>query len=372
MKKTKVLIDGAAFENNSQIGIWRLFFEVMSRTASEVDYTLLLSSEPLQPLPRNVRVMSWSKRYDPESRRRHYRRALDWPLVRRIERDYRDAIWHSTFFTADPRRNCLSVVTVFDMIAETGYAIGPYLAQRNLKIAAIANANAILAISNTTAQQFKRFFPGSSLKTQVIRLGHEHLTVVPSATVSAVTESKNYCLFVGGRYAYKNFCGMVEAVGMSEWPSHLHLVVVGAPFDDAEKAWINAVGVSEKIEHVGKVSDEQLAMLYQRSDGFVFPSLMEGFGIPILEAQAGGTVPLLSDIPVFHEVGGSGALYFDPHSPPSIAATVSRLLDPAVRNSLLQHAAANLQRFSWDDAAKLTLKCYRSLFSRDLRPVNHS
>ncbi len=360
----KVLVDGVSFENNSQIGIWRLFYEVMSRTSQEVDYTLLLSSEPLQPIPEGVRVIPWITRYDPASRIRHYRKWIDWPKTSLLERRFKDAIWHSTFFSADPRRQSLSVVTIYDMIAEVGYAIGPYLAQRNLKSAAVKSADVILAISETTAQQFVRFNPASASKVHTIPLGHEHLNKTTSGKLVVLPDTKPYCLFIGGRYAYKNFCTLVEALSRPEWPSHLNLVVVGAPFDDAEKAWIDAVGVASKLNHVGKISDDQLAAYYRKAECFVFPSLMEGFGIPILEAQAAGTVPLLSDTPVFREVGGSGAVYFDPHSPGEIANCVRSIADAKSRLSILENAANNLQRYSWDETAKVTMACYASLRAR--------
>ena len=82
------------------------------------------------------------------------------------------------------------------MIAEVGYAIGPYLVQCNLKSAAVTSADVILAISETTAQQFVRFNPASASRIHTIPLGHEHLNKTTSGKLVVLPDTKPYCLFV--------------------------------------------------------------------------------------------------------------------------------------------------------------------------------
>jgi glycosyltransferase involved in cell wall biosynthesis len=367
MGRPRVLIDGVAFETATRIGIWRLFYEVISRTSADIDYTLLLNGKAAQPIPTGMKVWKIGPRYDRDSRRDLPLKILNWPLEARLKRQFGDAIWHSTFFTLDPRRKTKVVVSLYDMIAETAYSIGPYFEQRRSKTSCLNQANAVLAISQTTAKDCMRFFPQVAPLVRVVHLGHEHLTFNSASQQSNRQTLGDYCLYVGGRYAYKNFSTLVEAVGTTEWPQRLKLVVVGSPFDDAELAWIRANKVGDRILNIGNVSDHELATIYQQAHCFVFPSLLEGFGVPVVESQFARTVPVLSDICIFREIAGDGAIYVDPFSPRSIATGVGKALLPDTCNNVLEYASRNFVRFSWETAAAKTVECYEDVFADSQR-----
>ena len=285
MSSIHVLIDGIVFENDFQIGIWRVFYETMRRTSKDIQYTLLLSRKPRQPVPEGVQVQQSSHRGKWRRFNLLERLRRKQSIRRLLANRFRDAIWHSTFFSIDPRHAQRSVVTVYDMVAERYFHLGPdwAAAQHERQSAAILRANQILAISNSTAADISKFFPDSCGKITVMPLGSEHIERVH---LEADLSSPNpYSLFIGNRDYYKNYVVVVEALASARWPNGMSLKVVGAPFSEMEKSLHNFFNVADKIEHVGHVSDAELSRLYQKAICFLFPSLAEGFGLPLLERK---------------------------------------------------------------------------------------
>jgi glycosyltransferase involved in cell wall biosynthesis len=359
MEKPKVLIDGVVFENRNQIGIWRVFYETLNRLASEVQFYVVLERDPENQLPPDVRVIRSDHRRRIRRRSKYYDQWRRNRSVRSLEKAFPNAIWHSTFFTADPRLLNRSIIHLYDMVAEAFYYLSSDLeGQAASKRATLATATKILSISETTTDQFRQFYPDKSDCVYTAGLGYEH---IHGATDHAGRERRN-CLFVGHRNSYKNFQAVVKAIGSPAWPHGVELDVIGFPFSDSESAFISYHKATSKINHLGKLTDEQLYRAYRSSHALIFSSLGEGFGLPVLEAQAFCCFPLLSDIPVFHEVAGDAALFFNPLDPQSIAHAVSLSYSPQAE-TLRKKFPTNLVRFSWDTTAALTLKCYRELLS---------
>ncbi len=97
--------------------------------------------------------------------------------------------------------------------------------------------------------------------------------------------------------------------------------------------------------------------LLKNADVFVFPSFAEGFGMPVLEAQAAGTPVVASDIPVFKEILGGSALLVNPSKPEEIAEAVYKIIkNPSLKEDLIKKGYENIKRFDWLDCAKKTLK----------------
>lgn len=116
---------------------------------------------------------------------------------------------------------------------------------------------------------------------------------------------------------------------------------------------------------LGEVPEEDLPALYRLATAFVFPSLWEGFGLPILEAMACGTPVACANSSSLPEVAGDAALLFDPTSPGEIAGALLRLLgEPELRAELLQRGLARAKGFSWEKTALETLSVYRKAIER--------
>ena len=172
---------------------------------------------------------------------------------------------------------------------------------------------------------------------------------------------ETFLLYVGGRRNYKNFLPMVSAL-IPVFHEHENLYLIcagGGVFTDTEKELIRTAGLTDRI--IQKTPDEAaLAQLYQQAAALIYPSLYEGFGIPILEAFSRGLPVLLSDRSCFPEIAGNAALYFDPEKADSIAETVRRILaEPGLRHELVQRGEQRLKDFSWEKSAREMLAVYR-------------
>ncbi len=359
----RILIDGLVFENNYQIGVWRVFYEIMRRTSDDVQYTLLLSRKPEQMVPKGIEIA------DAWHRRNYAKNQLSRRAARKLRnlfprRSLANAIWHSSFFTLDPREDEPNVVSVYDMIAEKYFHVGGDWCeqQREQKALALAQADEIVSISKSTSDELGKFFPALNKPITIIPMGFEHIEA-QRRPESGILQS-SFGLFVGSRDAYKNFLTVLEAVASRNWPRGMTLRIVGSPFSMLEKGLVEYFGVKDRIEHLGRLTDVELANQYENAACFIFPSLAEGFGIPILESQARGCVPILSDTSVFREVAGEGALFFDPYDSDSLCEVVRQSADLACRDRVLEASKANLSRFTWDRAAEKMVETYSRVAKR--------
>jgi glycosyltransferase involved in cell wall biosynthesis len=163
-----------------------------------------------------------------------------------------------------------------------------------------------------------------------------------------------YFLYVGNAYPHKNLDTLFRAF---ETIGEARLVLVGKDdfFYKRLRESNLAKQLGDRILFKMKVSDRELGVLYQNAQAFVFPSFMEGFGLPALEALANNCPVIVSDIPVFHEILGSSATYFDPYRVDGLA----KILKSAVKKRLPVDSNI-LKNYSWQKMAKETLSVYEN------------
>lgn len=183
-----------------------------------------------------------------------------------------------------------------------------------------------------------------------------------------------YLLYVATMYPHKNHMQLIEAFKLlrREHPD-LQLVLVGK-VDYFSKQLKEKVAIDVRYGTLpegavvfpnfqcadGYLPDEDLQIFYQHATAYVFPSLKEGFGIPILEAQAHGLPVACARISCLPEIGGDSVLYFDPESVPDMADKIKRVLvDEKLRRELVEKGYENLERFSWRDMTYKTYKTYK-------------
>ncbi len=357
MERPQVLIDGVVFENPHQKGIWRVFYETIARLKDRVDFTILLGAPSANPIPEGVPVRSSAHRSNGRRSLRRLYGMMRARAARKIAAEFPDAIWHSTYFTCDPRPNRKAIVHVYDMVAEQFYHFSSALGdQCQLKAEAIRQADAAISISRSTTDELSRFFPEIRERIFTALLGADHIRV---QSPPASHRNKNP-LFVGHRDSYKNFVVVLRAMVNPIWPSDVGLTVVGPPFSSHEWAHIDYFGLRPRIEHLGRLSDQELSEAYAKASALIFPSLEEGFGLPTLEAQSHGCIPLLSDIPVFHEVAGDHAAFFNPYDPQSLADAVRRFGEVDT-TAMREGCVANAAKFTWANTAEAIYQCYLTL-----------
>ena len=169
------------------------------------------------------------------------------------------------------------------------------------------------------------------------------------------------------RAHYKNFQGLLNAYSKWNGRSAMKLLVVGPLWTSEEGRLLSGLGISRLVELLTDVRDEALCTLYNQAKAFIYPSLYEGFGIPLLEAMACGCPVIASRYPTTVEIAGDCCIYFELDSPDSLIDAFDRAVsegrDGAKARAGLEHA----KRFSWEKTARETLAVYRSLLQEGVR-----
>jgi glycosyltransferase involved in cell wall biosynthesis len=169
----------------------------------------------------------------------------------------------------------------------------------------------------------------------------------------------SYFLFVGLRGGYKNF-DLLARLAMLPQQQENFFVCVGGEEPAADRQSLERRGVGDRFAFIRDVDDDELCCLYRHARALIFPSLYEGFGLPLLEAMGYDCPVLCSDIPVFREVAAAAAVYFDSRDPHSLAGAITAL-NHSKRQELLRHGRQNCGRFSWDITAAKLAELYRDL-----------
>jgi len=219
----------------------------------------------------------------------------------------------------------------------------------------IQNANRIIAISENTKEDLLNTFNLNPDAIDVIHHGFND-----TAKSKKTNHFGKYILFVGDRGSYKNFVGLVAAVsGLLKKDKGLKLVCVGKAFIPEELELFKELNVDEQLFALN-VDEATLNELYSHALVFVYPSLYEGFGMPILEAFSNNCPVCLSDASCFPEIAGEAAAYFDPTDKDSMTQCIEKVMsDKGIAEKLRRAGKTRLKDFSWKKTADMTLNTYQ-------------
>ena len=231
----------------------------------------------------------------------------------------------------------------------------------------LKRAAAIVTVSEFSRQRIAHWYELEPHKIEIIGNGvseqfHRYGPDPIAATRAALELPRRYYLLQATSDRRKNLSRALEAwaAALPGLPSDLHLVVSGNLARTHVFGDVGPIGDAPRVKLVGYVADEYMGPLISGAEAFLFPTLYEGFGLPIIEAMACGAPVLTSAATATQEVAGEAALLVDPTSVAEIAAGMKALADDSWLRSRL--SAAGEQRaklFSWDDAAAR----YRRLFT---------
>jgi len=175
---------------------------------------------------------------------------------------------------------------------------------------------------------------------------------------------KPYLLFVGSRYGYKNFAKLLSVYCLNkDLNKNYNLVAFGGgSFSKKEKRYITEMGLSS--ENILQITgdDDLLKEFYRNASLFIYPSLYEGFGLPLLEAMSCGCPVACSHTSSMPEIAGNAASFFDPNSSVSINKVINLILtDENKKIDLINKGYERIKKFGWEKCVKLTLEEYKNL-----------
>jgi glycosyltransferase involved in cell wall biosynthesis len=231
----------------------------------------------------------------------------------------------------------------------------------------------IIVVSNSTKHDLVDIFRIPENKIEVIYEAFpDNFTSInktkTTSKYSTLFNGEPIFLFIGERRPHKNLVRLIEAFYRfkSRVSQNYKLVIAGKLYSNYSEpeALVNKLKLEKDVVFLGYVPDEDLPALYQRADCFVFPSIYEGFGIPILEAMACGTPVITSSVSAMPEVAGGAALNVDPYNVDDMVNAMNKIcFDHTLRMRMVEQGYKRATEFSWGNAAEQTLRLYHSILT---------
>lgn len=273
---------------------------------------------------------------------------------------FKPNIIHSTYYDKYffDNTNCQKVITVFDLInekfSEFYTSNNKFLPKKKI----LDKYDKIICISENTKNDLLYYYEVDEKKISVIHLGY------PDKKKNLFKiDIKPYILFVGTRWKYKNFFNLIKAYNRNKNLVRDFNIVCfgGGKFTQEEKNEIKSLGLkNDKIIQIDG-NDKLLHSYYKSASLFVYPTLYEGFGLPILESFLYDCPVACSKTSSLPEVAGSGAMYFDPKNIDNITDVLTKILySNSKKEELVEKARVQLNKFSWKDCANKTLNFYKT------------
>lgn len=363
MKDFFILYDCQIFSIQRFGGISRYFCEIIKhldyKTKIAIRFTMNYYLNPwrfnyLLPIPRFI-----FKHY------RSYFEKKNRNLIKRMLNQKNRYLFHPTYY--DPYflkyiGENPYIITVHDMIHEkfpNCFSDAKIVIKQKEEV--IKKASRIIAISKNTKKDIIEILGINPEKIDIIYHGTD---MKPHTSKYKLNLPKRFILFVGDRTFYKNFELFTEAfASLYEKDRNIFVVCTGQRLLESEKKKLSELGILEQFIHI-RATDKELSELYSRALLFVYPSLYEGFGIPLLEAFACHCPIALSNTSCFPEIAGEAGIYFDPYSKASIVEALKEgIYNKSKREQIVNKGNERLKLFSWKKAAKQTEETYMKAYN---------
>lgn len=350
----KVLYDEQIFSSQKIGGISRYFYELIKRN-EEAIFPIIYSDNFYLKKTFNLKFGKKIK---------HFLKKINQFKVKKFLIKGNYDIFHPTYYNNYFLKYLKTpfIITVHDMIHEI-YADSYFRNDTDiskLKRELCEKADGIIAISEHTKRDLIKIFNINSNKIKVIYHGSNL-----KKETKKIDLPKRYILFTGSRSLYKNFDLFIEAVSnLLQKDKKLYLVCTGKEFDKNEKNKLKKLNIDDKVYQI-LANDNEMYTIYHNAECFVFPSLYEGFGIPILEAWESECPIALSNTSCFPEITSDAGEYFNPQDKESIKKAVENIIyNPKRKRELVEKGKERLKNFSWDKTYQETLDFYKEILEK--------
>ncbi len=330
---------------------------------------------PLSDRFQNIEVVSALRRFGERFE------SLWWEQVGIVRTCLRERVelLHCPYFSAPLILPAKTVVTVHDLIpiAMPEYRVrARSRAYTSLVSFTVRRVDAIITVSEYSKRDIVRFLGIPEERIHVIgnAVDPSYRPITDTRLLSKVRErygiGERYILYFGGFDVRKNVDRILQAyASLPESTRKAYQLVIagrlhmlGSPLYPDPRPRVRELGLDDQVVVTGQIREQDKAPLYSGATVYLFPSLYEGFGIPVLEAMACGAAVITSKITALPEVAGDAARLVDPYKVEDIATAIAELLeDASLRDELRERALARAREFSWSRVAQQTLEVYKQL-----------
>ena len=366
----KIYFDGIIYSWQIGGGVHRYFEEIIGRCGKNKDIeTFLLAHLPTHNiLPKEgvtIKNIIYLKSVPNFSFKllRKILSPVNKILLENYFKNISIGIFHSTYYTTYKNLKIPQVLTVHDMTHEkfplffSSRGAKRFIANKRR---CIMSANLIICVSESTKKALLDIYKIDDKKISVVYHGISEIFMSEAGHMENGMLKEQYFLFVGNRGLYKNFIFFIKA--FSEWSKNKDyniLLIGGGKLSKKEFSIIMELGLDTQIEHIGFIEEKDLKCVYQNSKAFVFPSLDEGFGLPILEAIISETQVIASNIEVFKEIGEDMLIYFDPRKVESLIDALDRSISKELSKEEIRRRVKYVtNKFNWDKCFNKTVEIY--------------
>lgn len=365
-----ILIDDEAFIIQRYGGVSRVFSELIKRITkdknqnlffsnfySENEYLIDLGLNGIKPYLLNMQFPLKGKLL--RAICRTINRSVELKIISQNKVDIFHPSYYSNYYFPSLEKTSKTklIFTVHDLIHELMPKEKGNSEIASIKKQNLLRASEIIVVSQSTKNDLLKIYPFvKKEKVTVIHLASSF--TIESQEVKGLPSL--FVLFVGERRGYKNFTTFLNAFSkLVECLPKINLVCTGSQsFSNEEKDLFLKLNIKEKVLHI-KCSEKELKYIYEKALMFVFPSLYEGFGIPILEAFESNVPVVLSETSSLPEVAGDAAVYFNPKDENDLFCKMLLVANNfKLRNDLIVKGKKRLKDFSWEKHYNSTIEVY--------------
>ena len=388
-----IAIDGSSWENERGFGRFtRNLVRALAARDTGFRYSILLDQHPARPVPENVDIIVAGVRRSMAQASSGKSARLGGDILGQMAAARRigcDVFFYPAVYSYFPWLSRRSMVVCFHDTIPERFPDLIFPRKLNFRLwqakcwLAKKQATRVMTISAASARDLTYYLRINPNRIDIITEGADAVfrpisdksRLTRMRSQNGIGKSDPLLVYVGGFNRHKNVIRLIKAMPaiLDHFPN-AKLAIVGRTrgarfWDDVDELQYHVqldLRLTKSVIFTGEIEDNDLAVLLSAADALVFPSLMEGFGLPALEAMTCSTPVLSSDRGNLPEVVGDGGLYFDPESSADLAAkAVAFLGDADLKNRLSQNALKQAATFSWDKGAALAEACFLRAAGQD-------